>query len=71
MWGCSWHMLMWRLLERGTLLADVAEGAAVELEAELYCRWTGGFVRNALEMIWLLECFAGGGGQVGARGEAG
>jgi hypothetical protein len=31
-----------RLLERGVLLADVAEGtAAGELDAELYCRWTG------------------------------
>jgi hypothetical protein len=27
------------LLERGVLLADLAEGAAGELDAELYCRW--------------------------------
>jgi hypothetical protein len=34
-----------QLLERGVLLADVAEGAAGgELDAELYCRWAGNLV---------------------------
>jgi hypothetical protein len=45
-----------RLLERGVLLADVAEGAAGELDAELYCRWAGG---TGLRLVQLFDFAAG------------